>query len=370
MEISVIVPCYNSMPILEELVELSIEEFRKMNIQTYEFVLVNDCSPKKETILFLKKIADRFDCVKVVDLAKNTGQANAQVAALNHTTGDIIINMDDDMQTHPKNIPILYNKLMEGGYDLVLGKYFQKKHSFYRRVLTAADDRFEETFLRKPKGMSFTSFWITRRYIVDEIIKYENPYSFMEGLFLRTAGNIANVGIEHFDRSEGRSGYNIFKLIKLWSNFTGFTVLPLRIADGIGALAAFIGVIYAIKTFISKLLNPDMVAGYASMICLLLVFFGITLICIGMVGEYVGRTFMSVNHTPQYVVKNVYTSRGTMTEGAAMAEIEAEKAKAAGIRAGASAENADSEAALQQTITDLQKMLADLQASVQELQNR
>lgn len=297
------------MPILHELVELTIEELCKMNIRTYEFVLVNDCSPNPDTIGFLKSIADEFGCVKVVDLAKNTGQANAQVAALNHTSGDFIINMDDDMQTHPKNIPILYNKLIEGGYDLVLGKYFRKKHSFYRRLLTRADDRFEETFLKKPKDMSFTSFWITRRYIVDEIIKYENPYSFMEGLFLRTAGNIANVGIEHFDRSEGRSGYNIFKLIKLWSNFTGFTILPLRLADGIGAAAACVGVIYAIVTFIKKLLHPDMVAGYASIICLLLVFFGITLLCIGMMGEYVGRIFMSVNHTPQYVVKEIYTGR-------------------------------------------------------------
>lgn len=305
MEVSVIIPCYNSTPILHTLIEKTREELTGMGIREYEFILVNDGSPNPDTIGFLRGLAEEFPCVKLVDLAKNTGQSNAQLAALNYASGELIINMDDDMQTHPKNIPILYNKINEG-YDLVLGKYYKKRHSFYRRLLTKMDDKFEEVFLHKPKGVSFTSFWIVRRYIVDEVIKYKNPYSFMEGLFLRTAGKIANVEIEHFDRSEGKSGYNLAKLIHLWSNFTGFTVLPLRIADGIGTVSGLIGIIYAIKTIISKLIHPDMLVGYASIISLMLIFFGITLLCIGVVGEYVGRTFMSVSNTPQYVVKETY----------------------------------------------------------------
>ena len=128
----------------------------------------------------------------------------------------------------------------------------------------------------------------------------------MEGLFLRTAGKIANAEIEHFDRSEGQSGYNLFKLIKLWSNFTGFTILPLRIADGLGIITGILGVIYAIKTIVSKIIDPTMLVGYASIISLMLIFFGITLFCIGMLGEYVGRVFMSLSNTPQYVVKQTY----------------------------------------------------------------
>lgn len=305
MEISVIIPCYNSMPILKTLMDLSIEEFKKMNIPDYEFILVNDGSPNPETLPFLESLVSTYPCVKLIDLARNTGQSNAQVAALNYATGNYIINMDDDMQTHPKNIPILYNKINEG-YDLVLGKYYHKKHSLYRRVLTRMDDKFEEVFLHKPKGLSFTSFWITRRYIVDEIIKYKNPYSFMEGLFLRTAGNITNVEIEHFERNEGKSGYNLHKLIHLWSNFTGFTVLPLRIADGVGVICSLLGILYAIRTFIVKLMEPTVPQGYSSLVCLMMVFFGITLFCIGVLGEYVGRIFMSVTNTPQYVVKRTY----------------------------------------------------------------
>lgn len=305
MDISIIVPCYNSTPILETMIIETQNVLDEMNVKEYEFVLVNDCSPELETFDFLKGLTEKYSRVKLIDLAHNTGQANAQITALNYTSGDFIINMDDDMQTHPKNIPLLYEKIQEG-YDLVLGKYTEKKHSFYRRVLTAADDKFEETFLKKPKGMSFTSFWITRRYIVDEIIKYHNPYAFMEGLFLRTAGRIANVEIEHFERVEGSSGYNVFKLIKLWSNFTGFTVLPLRIANGVGIVMAIFGLLYAVKTIINHLIYPNIPVGYASIICLMMIFFGITLVCIGMLGEYVGRIFMSVTSTPQYVIKGVY----------------------------------------------------------------
>lgn len=313
MEVSVIVPCYNSSEILETMIDETVKELELLNIKSYEFVLVNDCSPKAETIGFLKSICAKRSFVKLIDLAKNTGQANAQVAALNFVSGDIIINMDDDMQTHPKNIPLLYNKLNEG-YDLVLGKYKKKKHSFFRRFLTWADDIFEGTFLKKPKELSFTSFWITRKYIVDEIIKYHNPYAFMEGLFLRTAGKIANVEIEHFERSVGDSGYNFFKLVSLWSNFTGFTVLPLRIAGAIGIITTIVGFIGAIIVVIKKLTNPLMPEGYASLLVVILILFGITLSFVGILGEYIGRIFMAVNNSPQFVVKEKINFEGLTKE--------------------------------------------------------
>lgn len=307
MKVSIIIPCYNSTPILRTQILETEKVLRNMEVHEYEFVLVNDCSPNPETILFLKDLVSQFPFVKLIDLAKNTGQANAQVAALNYVTGDIIVNMDDDMQTHPMNIPVLINKLNEG-YDLVLGKYIRKQHSFFRNFLTRADDVFEAIFINKPIDISFTSFWVARRYITDEIIKYKNPFSFMEGLFLRTAGRIANVEIQHFERIEGTSGYNLWKLIRLWSNFTGFTIIPLRIAGGIGATMAVIAFIWAVILGIRKLTGADILLGYSSIMCIILLFFGIVLVCMGIMGEYIGRIFMSVNNTPQYVVKEIVTN--------------------------------------------------------------
>ena len=263
---------------------------------------MNDCSPNPESCERILTLGKENSDIKVIDLAKNTGQANAQLTALNYAEGDIIINMDDDMQTHPKNIPVLLDKLEEG-YDLVLGKYKKKKHSAFRNLLTKMDNIFEHIVMGKPKELDFTSFWVTRKYIRDELIRYTHPYAFMEGLFLRTAGKIANVEIEHFERAEGESGYNLKKLIKLWSNFTNFTVFPLRIAGILGIVFSFIGFISAFIVGIRKLMDPGMVAGYASIICFMMIFFGVVLLFMGVIGEYVGRIFMCINSAPQYVIK-------------------------------------------------------------------
>lgn len=303
MQISVIVPCYNSTHMLNCLVDETRKVFAELNISDYEFVLVNDCSPNPESHERILELGRENSDIKVIDLAKNTGQANAQVAALNYAEGDVIINMDDDMQTHPKNIPILLGKLEEG-YDLVVGRYIKKKHSLFRNTLTKMDNVFEGFVLHKPKELVFTSFWVTRKYIRDELVHYAHPYAFMEGLFLRTAGKIANVEIEHFERSEGSSGYNLTKLIQLWSNFTNFTVVPLRMAGIMGILCSMIGFLAAIIIIIRKILHPDMPAGYASIICFMTFFFGVILLCLGIMGEYIGRIFMCINSAPQFVVKD------------------------------------------------------------------
>ncbi len=305
MKFSVIVPCYNSQDTIREVVETTIAVFGQMGETDYEFVLVNDYSPNTETLYALQRLAGQYPFVKVIDLAKNFGQANAQMAGLNYARGEYVINMDDDLQTHPSNIPLLYGKLCEG-YDLVFARYKKKQHNKFRNLLTFMGAKFDEICLERPKDISFTSFWICKKFVRDELIKYKYPYSFMEGLFLRTARNIANVEIEHRARQYGHSGYNLRKLVKLWSNFTNFTVIPLRIAGVIGFLSALLGFFYALYIVIKKLLDPGMPMGYASIICIILIFFGITLFCIGMLGEYVGRTFLCVNNNPQYVVRETY----------------------------------------------------------------
>lgn len=285
------------------MVEETIKTLDSLGEENYEFVLVNDCSPDPNTMRILEELAARFPFVKVVDLAKNTGQANAQITALRYAQGDIIINMDDDMQTHPKNIPILLAKLNEG-YDLVLGSYPRKKHSAFRNFLTKSDDIFAQVVLSKPKGLHFTSFWVTRKHVRDSLIQYDHPFAFMEGLFLRTTSSIANVPVEHFERQEGKSGYNLAKLFKLWSNFTNFTALPLRIAGIFGTIVAFISFIFLIVFVVRKLVDPAAILmGYTSLLCVMLLFFGIVLMFMGLMGEYIGRIFMCINAAPQQVVR-------------------------------------------------------------------
>lgn len=303
---SVIVPCYNTQPIFQTELEEIAHVFKEViGTELFEVVLVNDCSPNPNTLQFLREMQMKWPFIKLIDLLKNTGQANAQMAALHYVSGEIIISLDDDMQTHPKNIPMLLDEL-EKGYDVVLGKYITKKHNFFRRALTKMDNAFETVFLEKPKSLAFNSFWVARRYITDAIIEYKFPYSFMEGLFLRTTSKISNVEIEHFQRVEGNSGYTLKSLVRLWSNFTNFTVKPLRIAMYLGIFTVLIGVVLSIVTVARRIIYPDIPAGYTAIVCICTFFFGITLLNLGVMGEYIGRIFMCINSSPQYIVRNVY----------------------------------------------------------------
>ena len=300
MKYSVIIPCYNSEETIEEVVALVIQYIGKHS-DNYEIILVNDYS-KDGTLERLKVLAHRYSFVKVISLAKNFGQANAIMAGLNIASGDAIINLDDDLQTHPSQFGKLITKYQEG-YDVVLAAYKHKQHSGFRNLLTRMGARFDELCLERPKHMQFTSFWIISQSIRDELIKYDHPFPYMEGLFLQTTRNIANVEVEHFQRATGESGYNLKKLVHLFLNCTNFTILPLRVATILGLLLSAVGFISAIIFIIRRLIYTDIVEGWTSLLVIILIFSGVILFCMGVLGEYIGRIFMCINHAPQFVIK-------------------------------------------------------------------
>lgn len=298
MRYSIIVPCYNSEQTIDEVV-LLISEYMKE--EEYEIILVNDYS-KDETLDKLRQITQRNHAVKVISLAKNFGQTNAIMAGLNYATGDAIINIDDDLQTHPSQMSKLIEKYNEG-YDVVIARYKQKKHSWYRNLLTKMGDKFDQICLQRPKELQFTSYWIASKFVRDEMIKYNKPFPYMEGLFLQTTRNIANVEVKHFERTYGKSGYNLRSLFRLFLNSTNFTILPLRIATIIGIISSVTGFVSAIFFIIRRLLYIDIVEGWTSLLVIMLIFSGIILICVGILGEYIGRIFMCINSSPQFVVR-------------------------------------------------------------------
>ena len=160
--------------------------------------------------------------------------------------------------------------------------------------------------LGKPKELYISSYFAARRYIVDEMLNYRGAYPYVMGLVLRTTRNICNVPINHRERAEGESGYTIRSLFGLWMNgFTSFSILPLRIASYGGALIAFIGFIYGIYVVVRKLVAPTEYLGWSSIMAVLLILGGVILLELGLIGEYVGRIFISINNSPQYVIKNI-----------------------------------------------------------------
>lgn len=302
MKISYVIPCYRSMNTLEAVVAEIKEAMSKLNKYTYEIVLINDCSPD-DTISTIRKICKENDNVIGLDMAKNFGQHAALMAGFRHVTGDIVVCLDDDGQTPANEVDKLLAKIEEG-YDVVYAKYEEKKHSAFRNLGSWMNKVMTEVLLGKPKDLYVSSYFAARRYVIDEMARYNNAFPYVIGLVLRTTNRICNVTVNHREREIGTSGYSIGKLLALWINgFTAFSVKPLRIATFGGVIVALAGFVYTIYIFINKFINPEVPLGWSSTMALILIIGGLILAVLGMIGEYIGRIYICLNNSPQYVIR-------------------------------------------------------------------
>lgn len=286
-----------------------MQEMERQKRTPYEFVLVDDFSPDNgATVRELEAIASDHDCVKVIELAKNSGQHNAVMAGLNYAEGGAMIAMDDDMQTHPSQLPVLFEEF-DKGFDIVYGYYPQKKHSPFRNFGSYINYLSVRILIGKPKDMKTSSFWIIRRFIRDYVIQYKSQYTHLQGLFLRTTRNISSVPVKHFEREVGTSNYTLKKLVGLWSNIMGYSIVPLRLATYCGYIFSLLGILGAAFIVIRKLLVPSMAIGWPSMMVAICFFSGVNLLFMGLIGEYLGRMFLGMSRYPQFVVRKVYTKK-------------------------------------------------------------
>ena len=299
-KISFVIPCYNSRDIIQKVVQ----EIKESNISyEKEIILINDCS-SDDTWDVISEIAKTNQNIKAINFSKNFGQHSALMAGYRETTGEYVVSLDDDGQT-PANETYKLLEEIEKGYDVVFASYANKKHSVFRNIGTGINNMMCRWLIGKPKKLNITSFFIAKKYIIDEIIKYENPYAYIPGLVLRSTKNISSVPVEHRSREVGKSGYSFRKLIALWVNgFTAFSIKPLRIATLFGLIVASGGFVYFIYTIIHKILNPKTPMGWTSTISIMLIIGGSILFVLGMIGEYLGRVYLSLNKEPQYVVKD------------------------------------------------------------------
>ena len=304
--ISFVIPCYNSEKTVATVVD-RIDQVMANDFPTdeYEVILVNDCSKDhtKETIFALH---DKKSYVKAIDLAKNVGQHGALMAGLNHAKGDYVVTLDDDGQTPIENLKLLMEKIFEG-YDVASAKYIARNQkSIVRNLGTHLNRAMTKWLIGGPEGIRLSAFLVLRRFIVDEIVQYKNPYPYITGLIVRTTHNIANVDMEQAAREVGHSGYTLRKLLGLWLNgFTAFSVKPLRVATMLGLLSSFAGVIFAIITIVRRIILPNVQVGWSSLAVLILIIGGLILFVLGIMGEYVGRIYMCMNNTPQFIVRDM-----------------------------------------------------------------
>lgn len=304
--VSFVIPCYRSEATLPGVVREIQETMEKMDDYAYEVVMVNDCSPD-HTYDTIKRLCQENENMKGIELAKNFGQHSALMAGFHYVKGDIIICLDDDGQTPANEAGKLLSGIEEGA-DVVYAKYNHKHHSGFRNWGSHVNELMTRVMLGKPKDLYVSSYFAARRFVIDEMIRYEYSYPYVIGLVLRTTKNITNVEVEHRDRQAGASGYTLGKLLNLWFNgFTAFSVKPLRIATVTGALCAFAGFLYGIYTIIKKVFinPPGLVTGFSALMSVLVFMGGMLMLMMGLVGEYMGRMYISMNNSPQFVIREM-----------------------------------------------------------------
>ena len=303
--VSFVIPCYRSERTIRGVADEIRETMRALPDYDWELVLVNDCSPDG-TFDVIRSLAREDAHITAVDLAKNFGQHAALMCGMRHTRGDVVVCLDDDGQTPADEVGKLLAKLEEG-CDVVYASYEDKRESGFRRFGSRVNRRMTEIMLAKPRELELTSYFAARRFLVDEMLRYEHCYPYVMGLVLRSTKRVANVPVRHRDRETGSSGYTLAKLLSLWMNgFTSFSVKPLRIATYAGGITALLGFVYALVAVIRYFTVHMAPQGWTTTTVLLLIVGGLNLLMLGLVGEYVGRVFMCVNATPQYVEREVY----------------------------------------------------------------
>ncbi len=300
-KISYVIPCYGSEHTIIGVVT-DIKMLMKQDLKNYQFeiILVNDGSPDRVHNVIIENYSKDKD-IKYIQLSKNFSQHNAVMAGLHHTTGDVIICLDDDGQSPVYEVPKLLNELNED-IDVVYAKYRTKKHSRFRNFGSKINDYMLRMMLGKPQDLYISSFFAMKRYVKDAMIEYKNPYPYLGGLILRITDRIKNVETDHLGRNDGSSGYNIRKLLKLYVNgLTNFSVKPLRISLFFSVTFILIAVIASVYLVINKLLNPEIPVGWTSMMIVLLFVGAAITFLLGLIGEYIGRIYISINNIPQYV---------------------------------------------------------------------
>lgn len=305
MKISFLIPCYNS----EGSIQLVMDEIKSVMQQRkdmeFEIVAINDCS-SDHVIDILCKYAQENEILTVLDLAKNVGRHGALMAGFHYATGDYIVTIDDDLQCPTDHLWELLAPLEMGEADVSIADFGRKQQTGLKNAGSWVNRHIARMLLGLRRDLALSSFAAVTKIVRDELIKYTNPYPYISGLYLRTTSKVVNVKMAQRQRTIGQGNYTFKKSFSLWLNvFTAFSVIPLRISTLIGCLCALCGFIFGVVTIVRKLLRPDILAGYSSLLATIFLLNGIILMILGLIGEYIGRIYISINNAPQFTVRKI-----------------------------------------------------------------
>ncbi|PJI42565.1 MAG: glycosyltransferase [Ferrovibrio sp.] len=300
--LSIVVPVYNGATSVPTLVEA----LAKLEVPGgHEIVLVNDCSPDNSLDVCRELCRQNSVALTVVNLARNFGEHNAVMAGLSQARGEYIINMDDDLQNPPEEVLRLWRYAKDNAYDVVYTYYADKQHAAWRNLGSRFTNWCADQLLDKPKGLYLSSFRCMSAFVARNILEHTGPFPYVDGLIMQVTQKIGRLQVQHLPRAEGRSNYTIRRLVRLFmSMFLNFSVMPLRIGTLVGFVMAGLGLLVFLVILIEAL-GGRTPQGYASVMAAILLLAGVQLIMLGLVGEYLGRLFLTVNKKPQFIVRDV-----------------------------------------------------------------
>ena len=308
--LSVLIPVYNSEATIESLVDTILNEL-SAHFKKLEIILINDGSIDSSHQCALNAFNKYPDIIKYANLSRNFGEHNAVMCGLRLVTCDYVAIIDDDFQNPPHEILKLISKAQEG-HDVVYSYYETKHHHWFRNLGSQFNDWVSTLLLHKPKNLYLSSFKVMNKFLAIAVTQYTGPYPYIDGLILRSTTSIGTQLCEHQEREEGRSNYTLRRLIRLWLNMaTSFSIVPLRLSTFLGFFMSAFGFSLALFFIISWSLGgifaqKDFPSGWASIIVSVTIFSGIQLMVLGMIGEYVGRLFLTENQQPQFIVRESY----------------------------------------------------------------
>ena len=301
---SIVIPVFNSESIIEKTVNLTIEELNKLNI-SFEILLINDGSPDNSWNI-IKSLAKNYQEVKAINLIKNYGQHNAVLCGFHHAKGDYIITMDDDLQNPPTEIKHLINEIIDSDFDLVFGKFKEKKHASYRKLGTKIIGYLNEKVFNKPKNITLTNFRIIKRSVINRVLEHETAYPYIPGLLLLYSSSIGNTLVEHHNRTVGNSNYTLAKISNLVGRLLiNYSSYPLRLLSSIGIIISFLSFFIGSIYLLNSLIFGSEVQGWTTLVVLTSFLGGFIIILLGIIGEYLARILEQTSNTKCFYVKEI-----------------------------------------------------------------
>ncbi|HEX7515987.1 MAG TPA: glycosyltransferase family 2 protein [Chthoniobacterales bacterium] len=305
--LSIVIPLFNAALTLPAL----YQELSALEISGgFELILVNDGSRDETEEIALRLTKASRIPITFLSLSRNFGEHNAVLAGLRASTGQYVLTMDDDLQNPPSEVLKLLSAAESEKCDVVYAIYERKEHAWWRNLGSTLTNLIADYVVEKPRKLYLSSFRCMTRLVADEVAKSRNPYPYIDGLIFQITQNAGVVRVRHVEREQGRSGYTLRKLVRLWmSMLVNFSVLPLRLMTVAGMITSALGFLAVIEVVLEHLLkrNPT---GWSSLMAAILLLSGTQLLLLGIMGEYVGRIYLGISDKPQSVVRAKFTSPG------------------------------------------------------------